>query len=365
MSNKIQIIKEYNSISLKHKIIYLNKPDFHQFINGFYQAEGTMGVYYSKIDSLRVRFLFSLGQNYSPEALNIFLNLKKILNVGIIKLEFNSQGKAHLRYNVSNTKDIFDKVLPYFSLLYGQKRKDLALLEKIYKLSFIYKNPNISPIFKSEFIHLVYATNPEGNQRKVSLAEKLNIFNCSSINYVNNFEIEENNNLPSKLFILGLFLGDGSLGFVFNSPPSRLPKFYVKIVFNFAAQSNTKYNIKLLELIAERLNLKPNISRRQSGMIGLEYTGEIVFKIILPFLMEYQDWLFWKKNQFIIAQKIAIIFKDKGHLTKNGLLLIVNLLYSIPNKYLKSKEFWINLINARYLIKHDCIQSDKKSFNEK
>jgi len=360
LNNKLKIIKQFNLMCLNHKIIPINKEDFHQFINGFYQAEGTTGVYFVKKDSLKVKFLFSLGQNYSPEALNVLLHLQKTLNVGNIKLEFNSLGKPHIRYNVSNTLDIFNVVLPYFSLLYGQKKRDLAVLYKIYTLSINnLNNSNLSSTFTSEFIHLVYSINPEGQKRKVSLTEKLKIFNCFSIIYKDNFEIKDNNNLPSKFFIIGLFLGDGSLGFVFNSPSSRLPKFYIKRVFNFAAQSNTKYNIELLKLIAERMSLKPHISVRQSGMVGLEYTGETVFKVIIPFLVEYKDWLFWKKNQFINVHKIAIIFKDKGHLTKKGLLLIIDLLYSIPNKYLRPKEFWIRLINERYMIKYDCRQSIK------
>ena len=43
-----------------------------------------------------------------------------------------------------------------------------------------------------------------------------------------------------------------------------------------------------------------------------------------------------------------IIFKNKGHLTKNGLKQIVNLLYGMPNKYKKPKEFWLDLIDKRY-----------------
>jgi hypothetical protein len=100
-------------------------------------------------------------------------------------------------------------------------------------------------------------------------------------------------------------------------------------------------------------------------MVGLEYSGETVFKFIIPFLVEYEDWLFWRSNKFIVVQNIATIFKDKGHLTKNGLLLIVNLLYSKPNNYLKSREFWINLINERFMIKYDCIQSGKNNKHEK
>lgn len=347
VSTKESNIKiEFNKVCSNHNISYLNKNDFHQFINGLYQAEGTMVVYFPKIDSLTIRFSFSIGQNYSPEALNVLLNLQKILGIGNIKLEFNSKGQPHIRYNVYNTKDIFQKVLPYFSLLYGQKRRDLIILREIYKISFN-KYFEADTFLVSRFIHLVYSINPEGNKRKVLLSEKLAVFNCSSLIDYNDLSIEENKNLPSDLFIIGLFLGDGSLGFVFDSPSSRFPIFYIKIVFNFAAQSNTHYNVQLLKEIARKMNLKPQISERKSGMIDLVYSGKIVFEIIVPFLNKYQDWLFWRKNQFINAQKIAVVYKDKGHLTKDGLINVIDLLYSVPNKYLKPKEYWINLIEKR------------------
>jgi hypothetical protein len=130
MINKSNIIKEFDNIYKNHSISNINREDFHQFINGLYQAEGTLGAYFVKIDSLRVKFLFSIGQNYSAEALNVFLSLQKILNVGLVKLEFNSKNQPHIRYCVSNTKDILDKTLPYFSLLYGQKRKDMTIIKK-------------------------------------------------------------------------------------------------------------------------------------------------------------------------------------------------------------------------------------------
>lgn len=297
MKDKItnnDIIREYENIQANHSINSLvsqkSKEDFHQFINGFYQAEGTMGAYFPKKNSVSIRFLFSIGQNYSSEALKIFLNLQKILGVGKVKLEFNSKNQPYVRYIVSNTKDIIFKVLPYFSLLYGQKNRDKIMLEKIYKLSLeILKEIKPKAILISEFIHLVYSINPLGQKRRLLLTDKLAIFNCSSLTCYNNIEMEENNNLPSKLFIIGLFLGDGSFSFVFDSPPVKISKFYIKIIFNIAAQSNTNYNIELLELVAKKMNLKPQIYIRKSGMIGLQYTGETVFKHIMPFLAEYQD----------------------------------------------------------------------------
>jgi len=293
---KQEIIREYENIKVNHINSIASeesKENFHQFINGLYQAEGTMGAYFPKENSLSLRFSFSIGQNYSAEALKVFLNLQKVLGVGKVKVEFNSKDQPHVRYIISNTKDIILKVLPYFSLLYGQKNRDKIILEKIYNLSLeILKEIKPKVILISEFIHLVYSINPLGQKRKLLLTDKLAIFNCSLLTYYNNIEMEENNNLPSKLFIIGLFLGDGSFGFVFDSPPAKVPKFYIKIVFNFAAQGNTDNNILLLNLVAEKMNLKPQIYKTKSGMIRLEYTGETVLKIIMPFLKEYEDLLF-------------------------------------------------------------------------
>jgi hypothetical protein len=83
-------------------------------------------------------------------------------------------------------------------------------------------------------------------------------------------------------------------------------------------------------------------------MIGLEYTGETVYKYIMPFLNDHFEWLFWRKKQFVNTQKIATIFKDKGHLKKEGLEQIISLLYDMPNKYSKPKEFWIDLLEKRF-----------------
>ena len=303
---KYDIIREYEGIKANHSINSLasqeSKENFHQFINGFYQAEGTAGAYFARENSLAIRFSFSIGQNYSSEVLNIFLNLQKVLNVGRVKLEFYSLDKAHVRYIVSNTNDIIFKVLPYFSLLYGQKKRDLVILQKIYKISLelpLKKGPKLEVVssiefrvIQNEFIHLIYSTNPLGQKRKLSLEEKLSMFNCKDLIYKEDIEGLDNNNLPSKLFIMGLFLGDGSFGFVFDARPSREPIFNIKIVFNFVSQSNTEANISLLQLVAKSMGLNPYICIRKDGMIGLNYTGKIVYEQIMPFLAEYEDWLF-------------------------------------------------------------------------
>ena len=99
------------------------------------------------------------------------------MGVDRIKLEFNND-RPYIRYIISNTGHIFNIAIPYFSLLYGQKRKDIVILKRIYGLSFNFKNYKLNNI-SSEFIHLECSINPWGQKRKFSLPENLNVFDCS------------------------------------------------------------------------------------------------------------------------------------------------------------------------------------------
>lgn len=199
---------------------------------------------------------------------------------------------------VYNTKEVLDKIVPYFSFLYcakQKKRSDLAKLHRIFDLSkaLTGKGRTLDVALASELIHLVYSTNPKGQERKITLTEKLSILNCSREDPAFRDEIAvvpENVDLPSKFFIIGLFLGDGSIGFVFDEPKSRAPKFYIKILFNFASQLANDSNIYLLTLIAKSMGLAPNI--KKVSMVTLDYSGETVFKEILPFLEEHREWLY-------------------------------------------------------------------------
>lgn len=72
-----QIKLEFNQIKneFNPKNSSLNPNDFQQFINGFYQAEGTISVYFKEQHSLRLGFYFAIGQNYNPEVAKLFILL--------------------------------------------------------------------------------------------------------------------------------------------------------------------------------------------------------------------------------------------------------------------------------------------------
>ena len=100
-----QIEKEFNL-----KVSEIDSEDFRIFVNGLCQAEGVFGVYFPKPDSLRTVFYFCIGQNYSSEAAQLFLVLQRSLGgIGNIKLDTSSTGKTHIRFVVTNTKDVLEK----------------------------------------------------------------------------------------------------------------------------------------------------------------------------------------------------------------------------------------------------------------
>lgn len=72
-----------------------------------------------------------------------------------------------------------------------------------------------------------------------------------------------------------------------------------------------------------------------------------MFNTILPFLQEHREGLLWRVGAFKIALAIAALRHDGGNLTKEGYKSIVNLLYSVPNKYGKPRNYWLGLIEKR------------------
>ena len=57
-------------------------------------------------------------------------------------------------------------------------------------------------------------------------------------------------------------------------------------------QKATESNIRFLGLISKSMGLDSKVYIRNSGMAGLEFGGNFVFKQILPFLQEYSEWLY-------------------------------------------------------------------------
>ena len=74
-----------------------------------------------------------------------------------------------------------------------------------------------------------------------------------------------------------------------------------------------------------------------------------VFNKILPVFSQHLDWFFRRKSQIKNALLISSLFENKSHLTEQGLKKVISILYLQDNKYLKSKEYWFNLIDKNKL----------------
>ncbi len=52
--------------------------------------------------------------------------IKAVLGgVGRVKAEIITNGNIHLKYIISNTQNILEKVVPYFKYIYGPKKSNL------------------------------------------------------------------------------------------------------------------------------------------------------------------------------------------------------------------------------------------------
>ena len=195
----------------------INPNEFQSFINGLYQAEGVTSHFFRNENNWRFKTQFSIGQNYTIESAKVFLLLQHIFEgAGNFKIELTSAGNKHIKYVISDRQFILTKVIPYLSEIYGQKRFDFNKFERILKI-----NEDLSkkydPYLVYQLVVLIYSTNPDGNGRKLTLNEKLNKLNklTNDVSIFSKFDFstyqKENNSVPNIFFIIGIFLGDGSI----------------------------------------------------------------------------------------------------------------------------------------------------------
>ena len=310
----------------------INLKDFKSLINGLYQAEGLLGAYFQSKGSLNLKPNFAIGQNYSKEAVILFLQLQHVLGgIGYLKLELSNTGSVHVKFVVTKATDILNIVIPYLNQLHGQKRRDLQKFSLIYNLAGSLSD-HWDPLEATQFLYLVYSLNPDGNKRKLTLDEKLEALGLSLPTTVPELPQEiKNKQLPSIPFIIGFFLGDGTLGVTLDDPPARYPMVYVKLFFEISQKTSTD-TLDMFTLFSQVLSefFQVSINSRGSGSTLISVSGKRVGSEVLPLLSQFYDLLYWKTPQYDVTSQVATIVFNKGHLSKEGLKQIVRLLYSSP-----------------------------------
>lgn len=148
------------------------------------------------------------------------------------------------------------------------------------------------------------------------------------------------------LFFLGLLLGDGS----FLIRLRRTQKGVLIIPIVWFSQKNWEANNSLFDAIIRLLNLY-NIPfsqyQKKERIIIIEGINNVLFNF-LPLLKQYSHFWYWKSTQLQLFLILAFYLKSGAHHIQQGLLLILNIIYSFPHNRKEDLNYWNTLIKFRF-----------------
>jgi len=179
-------------------------------------------------------------------------------------------------------------------MLYGAKYQAIFKLKKIYKLSkSIKQNPD--KLSKVLLISIAYSLTAHSSRYKLSLEDKLLSLNLDPalLNELPKLSYSENNIYPPFLFILGFFLGDGTLHLKLEWKPKNSTIVIVPL-FNIL-QSNVESNKQVMEIMTNALNSKGIKAQKDKSANTLILTVkgiDNVFNSLFPLLKEYSHFLY-------------------------------------------------------------------------
>ena len=341
-----------------------NFDEFSEVANGFFQAEGHVSC---RIKGKYFLPVFAINQNFSAKSLEFFLTLWHVLGrTGSLSLIKNKQGKIVIRLSSESWDTILNNYSKYFYSIYGEKYIAFKKLSDIRRLTHNYKN--IDPSSLATATHILYDLSADGVGRKYSLSEQLKLFGVSCTDVKVPIYTDNNLNL-SILFIIGFILGDGTLhlrlrnsdkGSIWLIPTLLLPQlknkynghFFSKLENFFTSIEIKTYTINKIKNseIADILNLDADKDdvRAAGAEITILTIDSIhsIFDKLLPIFKPYSYYFYWKYDQYELMNKVARLVKAKAHYTLYGFTTILDIIYSYPNKRIKSKEFWLDIIKA-------------------
>lgn len=270
-----------------------------------------------------------------------------LYNKGTINITLNSFNKFVIQFRLSGWHTFFYIFVPYFYMLYGAKYEAIQKLIKIYELNNLIKN-NSDKMLKVLLIKLAYSLTAHTSRYKLSLIDKLISLNIDPVllDKLSDISYSENTVSPSFLFILGFFLGDGSLHLKLewrdkNSTVVIIPLFNI-------IQSNVKYNKEIMEIMTNFLNnfgLKAHLIEGNKTF-NLTIKGiDNVFNNLFPLLEKHSHFLYWKLDSLNLLRWVKRLMDIGGHHTYLGLSALINKIYSSRNERFIDKEVWNSRLN--------------------
>lgn len=319
--------------------------EFCMLANGFWQAEGYIGgIFRSGINFYPI---CSATQLLSVESAKFFIRLNKALqNKGTFSITLNSFGKFVIAYRLSGWDTFFSVFVPYFYMQYGEKYRAIFKLKKIYKLKNYIKDTsdNMSKVL---LVSIAYSLTAHSPRYKVSLEDKLLSLGLDPglLKELPKVSYKENVIKPSFLFILGFFLGDGTLHLKLewkekNSTVVIIPLFNI-------LQSNVESNRHIMEIMTNTLNalnIKTSLDKGANTYTLTVKGINNVFNSLFPLLKNYSHFLYGKSESFNFFVWVDRLIRSGGHHTYFGLRALIEKIYDNTNERFTDKEVWMGRI---------------------
>jgi hypothetical protein len=348
---------EYTKKSINTKsIVYDNnyKHNFRELANGVFQAEGHIGGYFPSSRTVTFRPIVYISQNASDTSIEFLVLLWRFSGK---KLEFiisQNEGSKHfhIRLFSRNWEFIIHKIIPYFSLVYGDKYKGFIKLKDIYNL---HKGSNILPETKVKVINLAYSlvNSLACGVKTLSKNEKLSVVLGETIPSVYSSNTCPDNDQPlSLLFILGFLLGDGN--FDIRIRDTKTGVWFIPRVR--LEQKQTLDNSNLFNIMVEylnKLNIEGSISKYQktplSSHIVLTIEKKASIGNFLKSIEKHRELFFWKNSQINKVIKSFIILSVAARHWKQSQIALVKFLYNDnDNNHEFSLDHWLKRLDSLY-----------------
>ena len=342
-------IAKNNTVYLINQEKFLN--DFRELANGVFQAEGHIGGYFPTASTITFRPVVYISQNASDYSLEFLTLLWAILDKNLKFVIYRNEPSKyfHIRLLSRDWDFIIKKLIPYLSLVYGDKFKGFLKLREIYSL---HKKPNISNNTKVKLINLAYNL-VNTSRKKTDISEKIFAVLSETSQMEDFINIYPDNNKPlSMLFILGFLLGDGN--FAIRIRDSKNGVWFIPLIR--LEQKYTLDNSNLFENILEYLN-KLNIKGRISEYAKNQNSTHIVFTIddktsirnFVNIIEKHSNFFFWKKEQIYLILKSMIIISVAARHWKQSQIALLRLLYNNKDNNLKfTFDYWLNRLDEFY-----------------
>lgn len=289
-----------------------------------------------------------------------------------MSLTINKHNNLVIRLSSESWDTILNSYAKYFDSIYGEKYIAFQKLSDIQRLTSNSLNllkPSNIPYLPDLALatHIVYDLSLEGVNRKLSLSEQLSLFGISFSN-IKLPIYTDNQIIPSIFFIIGFWLGDGTLylrlrnsdkGSIWLIPTLLLPQLknkYNSHFFSMLEKFFKSLNIKTytinkikdfesLDILNDGKGTTNDKNIKEMSILTVENINSIFYQF-LPVIKPYSQYLYWKIEQYDLMYSVAKLVSAKTHYTLYGFLTVIEIIYNYPNKRHQSKEFWFNIIQS-------------------